>query len=72
MQKGKYYCSKEEDIGGSLENINGMLNQIRISRKLDEAVEFGIRNFTNLGDDTHSKLFEQYLKNIWHQLVNQQ
>lgn len=55
-----------EDIGEPLENIDGMLNQLRLARKLDETAGFVIGSFTNLGEGENEadvwKLFEEYLK----------
>jgi muramoyltetrapeptide carboxypeptidase len=56
-----------EDIGESLENIDSMLNQLRLSRKLDEAAGFVIGNFSDIHDGTLEdvwSLFEEYLKPI--------
>ena len=55
-----------EDVGESLENIDGMLNQLRLARKLGDAAGFVIGNFANLEDGTSNedvwRLFEEYLK----------
>lgn len=54
-----------EDIGESLENIDSMLNQLRLSRKLEEAAGFVIGSFTAMDDGTMEEvwsLFEEYLK----------
>ena len=54
-----------EDIGESMENIDSMLNQLRLSRKLEEAAGFVIGNFTAINDGTLEEvwaLFEEYLK----------
>ena len=56
-----------EDIGESLENIDSMLNQLRLSRKLDEAAGFVIGNFTGVNDGTIEEvwsLLEEYLKDL--------
>ena len=54
-----------EDIGESLENIDSMLNQLRLTRKLEEAAGFVIGNFNQIGQDTKEqdvwKIFEEYL-----------
>ncbi|MCM3389440.1 S66 peptidase family protein [Ureibacillus chungkukjangi] len=54
-----------EDIGESIENIDSMLNQLRLARKLEEAAGFVIGNFTAIPDgileDVWS-LLEEYLK----------
>ncbi|MFC7686728.1 LD-carboxypeptidase [Ureibacillus sp. GCM10028918] len=54
-----------EDIGESLENIDSMLNQLRLARKLEGAAGFVIGNFTDINDGTLKEvwtLFEEYLK----------
>lgn len=54
-----------EDIGESLENIDSMLNQLRLSRKLEEAAGFVIGNFTDINGGTLEDvwaLFVEYLK----------
>lgn len=54
-----------EDTGETIENVDSMLNQLRLSRKLESASGFVIGNFTGMKDGTleevHS-LFEEYLK----------
>ncbi len=53
-----------EDIGESLENIDSMLNQLRLSRKLEEAAGVVVGNFTDIKDGTLEEvwsLFEEYL-----------
>lgn len=37
-----------EDIGESVERLDGMMNQLRLARKLDQAAGFVIGSFTNL------------------------
>lgn len=37
-----------EDVGESIERIDGMMNQLRLARKLDQAAGFVIGSFTNL------------------------
>lgn len=55
-----------EDIGESLQKIDGMLNQLRLARKLDEAAGFVIGNFSMLEDGAQIEdvwnIFEEYLK----------
>jgi len=54
-----------EDIGESLENIDNMVNQLRLARKLEEAAGFVIGNFSNINDGSLEEvwtLFEEYLK----------
>lgn len=54
-----------EDIGESLENIDSMVNQLRLARKLEEAAGFVIGNFSNINDGSLEEvwtLFEEYLK----------
>lgn len=55
-----------EDVGESLEHIDGMLNQLRLSRKLEQAAGFVLGSFTLLGENETEQdvynLFEQYLK----------
>ncbi|MBD8028530.1 LD-carboxypeptidase [Ureibacillus sp. Re31] len=55
-----------EDIGESLENIDSMLNQLRLARKLEEAAGFVIGHFNDIGkgitENDLWKVFEQYLK----------
>lgn len=54
-----------EDIGESLENIDGMLNQLRLSRKLEEAAGFVIGNFTKINDGTLEEVWSlvgEYVK----------
>lgn len=55
-----------EDIGESLEHIDGMLNQLRLARKLDEAAGFIIGSFTELGEgETEQQVIDlmaEYLK----------
>ncbi|MER1999935.1 MAG: LD-carboxypeptidase [Lysinibacillus sp.] len=40
-----------EDIGESIERIDHMMNQLRLSKKLERAVGFAIGSFTNLGEN---------------------
>ncbi|WP_431027952.1 S66 peptidase family protein [Lysinibacillus sp. LZ02] len=48
-----------EDIGESLERIDGMMNQLRLARKLEQAAGFVIGQFTNLGEgETHEQVVE--------------
>ncbi|MDN4493222.1 S66 peptidase family protein [Ureibacillus aquaedulcis] len=54
-----------EDIGESMEAIDSMLNQLRLSRKLQEAAGFVIGNFTDINGGTLEEvwtLVEEYLK----------
>jgi len=54
-----------EDIGESLENIDSMLNQLRLTRKLEEAAGFVIGNFADINEGTLEDvwtLLEEYLK----------
>ncbi|MFP3919339.1 LD-carboxypeptidase [Lysinibacillus telephonicus] len=55
-----------EDIGEPLQKIDGMLNQLRLARKLDEAAGFVIGNFSELEDGAQIEdvwnIFEEYLK----------
>ena len=54
-----------EDIGESIENIDSMLNQLRLSRKLEEAAGFAIGNFTAIPDGTLEEVWSlliEYLK----------
>lgn len=54
-----------EDIGESLEHIDSMLNQLRLSRKLEEAAGFILGNFTGISGGALEEvwaLFEEYLK----------
>lgn len=39
-----------EDVGEEVERIDGMLNQLRIARKLEQAAGFVIGSFTDLGE----------------------
>lgn len=39
-----------EDVGESVERIDGMLNQLRLARKLEEAAGFIIGSFTEIGE----------------------
>lgn len=55
-----------EDLGETIEQIDLMLNQLRLSRKLELAAGFVIADF-NMPDDTYSyedvlKVIEGYLK----------
>lgn len=54
-----------EEIGESLEKIDGMLNHLRLTGKLQEAKGFVIGSFTKVGegvtDEDVWKLLEQYL-----------
>lgn len=55
-----------EEIGESLEKIDGMLNHLRLARKLDQAAGFVIGSFTKVGegvtDEDVWSLLEEYLK----------
>lgn len=55
-----------EDIGESLENIDSMLNQLRLARKLEEATGFIIGNFSDIKNTVAKndflQVFEEYLK----------
>lgn len=55
-----------EDIGEPLQKIDGMLNQLRIARKLEVAKGFVIGSFTKLEEEETEKevweIFEEYLK----------
>jgi muramoyltetrapeptide carboxypeptidase len=54
-----------EDIGESIEQIDCMMNQLRLSRKLELAAGFMIGNFNNLGSGSEEEVFkvmESYLK----------
>ncbi|RHW36586.1 LD-carboxypeptidase [Lysinibacillus yapensis] len=56
-----------EDTGETVENIDNMLNQLRLSRKLETAQGFAIGSFTDISDGTLEdvySLFEEYLKPI--------
>lgn len=55
-----------EDIGEPLQKIDGMLNQLRLARKLEQAKGFVIGSFTNLDEGETEEdvwaIFEEYLK----------
>lgn len=55
-----------EDVGESLQKIDGMLNQLRLARKLEQANGFVIGSFSKLGDGEKEEevweIFEEYLK----------
>lgn len=55
-----------EDIGESLQRIDGMLNQLRLARKLEQAKGFVIGSFTNLDEGENEEevweIFKEYLK----------
>lgn len=55
-----------EDIGEPLQRIDGMLNQLRLARKLEEAAGFAIGDFSELEDGAGIEdvrdIFEEYLK----------
>lgn len=55
-----------EDIGEPLQKIDGMLNQLRLARKLEAAAGFVIGSFTELErgarDEDVWAIFEEYLK----------
>ena len=40
-----------EDVGEQLERIDGMMNQLRLSRKLEQAAGFVLGSFTKLGEN---------------------
>lgn len=51
-----------EEVGESLENIDSMLNQLRLSRKLSEASGFAIGSFTGVEKEAVLALIKEYLK----------
>lgn len=55
-----------EDIGEPLQKIDGMLNQLRLARKLEETAGFVIGSFTEMErgarDEDVWAIFEEYLK----------
>lgn len=54
-----------EDIGESIERIDHMMNQLRLSKKLERAVGFAIGSFTNLGEN---ETYEDVLDVMHHYL----
>lgn len=56
-----------EDIGETLENIDSMLNQLRLARKLEQAAGFVIGDFNNPGEGVTE---EQVLRVISHYVAD--
>ncbi len=54
-----------EDVGESLDRIDGMMNQLRLSRKLEQAAGFVIGSFTELGE---GQTYEDVLQVMEHYL----
>lgn len=63
-----------EDVNESVERIDGMLNQLRIARKLEQAAGFVIGSFTELGDSETDgdvlRVMREYLSDLGKPVVS--
>ena len=63
-----------EDIGESVERIDGMMNQLRLSRKLEQAVGFVIGSFTELDkgetEEDVLRVMQEYLEPLGKPVVS--